>query len=381
MKVQVATSAEERGTPGPPPASRQESGTSPLVTVVVLNYNGKSVLAGCLRAVLSLTYSPLQIILVENGSTDGSLESALADFREADVKRVEIIRNAENLGYCDGFNSARPIVRGKYVMFLNNDAEPFPGSVQHLISRMESNHSVAMTEGKIINTAPECFGMVSSPHVSFSLGFFADGFLPRPGANLYDEVTQIFSPVGVWATCRVDVLNELGWFDSLVFWGIDIRELSWRMWRAGYCVERVPSAVTFHVGRLRTSLSSYPPGMAEKMAFHTKKNQLYFLLKHISLGRIFLYLPLLLAMRVVETIASIATGDRFQFRANLAAGKWILGHLDEIRRQRELAERYARVPEAEVFERLPRIELLRLLTHELEERLFRFRPGYSTTSR
>lgn len=355
--------------PDPTLTSLENPGCSPLVTVVVLNYNGKNVLAGCLRAVLRLTYHPLQIIVVDNGSTDGSLEGALAGLQEGDLQRLEIVHNSRNFGYCDGFNSARPLVRGRYVMFLNNDAEPFPDSVQHLVAAMESDHAVAMTEGKIINTAPECFGMISSPFVSFSLGFFADGFLPRPGNTLYDGVTDIFSPVGVWATCRVDVLNELGWFDSFVFWGIDIRELSWRLWRAGYHIERVPSAVTYHVGRLRTSMGSYPPEMAQLMAFHTKKNQLYFLLKHVSFGRILLYLPPILAMRTVETLASVVTGDRLRVRANFAALRWVLGHLDEIRNQRELAKSVARVPESEIFKRLPRIDLLRLLTQELEERL------------
>lgn len=340
----------------------------PLVSIIILNYNGKNVLRPCLESVLRLAYSQVQIILVDNGSTDGSVPDALKAIGAEHAGKITLIRNERNLGYCDGFNVALPSCRGKYVMFLNNDTVLFTAGLEQLVLALEQHPDVGMVEGKIINSSPDYKDMVSSPLVSFSLGFFADGNLPRPGPTMYDDVREIFSPVGVWAVCRRQALEVTGAFDPVVFWGIDIRELSWRLWRAGFRVLRVPEAAVLHVGKLGTSIDSYPPEMADLVTFHTKKNQLYFLLKHISAWRVLVYIPLIAGARTVESMSALAHGNKRQLRALRKSIRWTLENLDYIARERRKMKSLARVPESYVFSILPKVSIPSLLFGELRLR-------------
>ena len=89
---------------------------NPLVTIVILNWNGRELLQECLNSVLKTEYKPTEIIVVDNGSTDDSVE-----FVRNDYKTVIILENGKNLGYGEGNNRGIAIANGKYVVTLNND--------------------------------------------------------------------------------------------------------------------------------------------------------------------------------------------------------------------------------------------------------------------
>ena len=99
----------------------------PRVTVTILNWNGRRYLAPCLDAVLAQTFQDFEIVLVDNGSTDGSV-----DFVRARYPQVRLVANAHNVGFAAGNNQAMRASQSEFVATLNNDAEAEPETVDEI---------------------------------------------------------------------------------------------------------------------------------------------------------------------------------------------------------------------------------------------------------
>ena len=104
----------------------------PRVSVLILTWNGLDLLRQCLPSVAASSYPNLEVVVVDNGSTDGSTEWVRERFPE-----VRVIRHAENLSFCRGYNRAIPEATGDYLVLLNNDVEVPPGWLEPLVDRME----------------------------------------------------------------------------------------------------------------------------------------------------------------------------------------------------------------------------------------------------
>ena len=92
-----------------------------LVTVVVVNWNRWELLRACLRSLSEQSYRPFEVVLVDNGSTDGSAGKAELEF--GGQLRLQVIRNQENRGFCAANNQGIAAARGQFIALLNNDAE------------------------------------------------------------------------------------------------------------------------------------------------------------------------------------------------------------------------------------------------------------------
>jgi GT2 family glycosyltransferase len=109
----------------------------PLVTIVILNWNGKEHLQECIDSVIKSLYSALEIILADNGSTDGSIE-----FVKSHFPSVIILENKENLGYAEGNNRGIGIAHGKYVVTLNNDVVVEPDWLDKPVEYLENDPQI-----------------------------------------------------------------------------------------------------------------------------------------------------------------------------------------------------------------------------------------------
>ena len=100
----------------------------PVVSVITPTWNRRDLLRECLRSLAAQTFLDREVIVVDNGSSDGSAEMVLAEFPQ-----VVLIRNAENRGFCAAVNQGIRQARGRYVALLNNDAEADPGWLEELV--------------------------------------------------------------------------------------------------------------------------------------------------------------------------------------------------------------------------------------------------------
>src|SRR3989344_3466811 len=117
----------------------------PLVSAVIVNYNGKSLLDVILKSIKKSTFKNYEIIVVDNNSDDGSPE-----FVKKEHKNVKLVQNKKNLGY-SGINSALKYCKGEYILFLNNDMEIDNKCISSLIKTLKSDKDCAMAAPKLVN--------------------------------------------------------------------------------------------------------------------------------------------------------------------------------------------------------------------------------------
>ena len=116
----------------------------PLVSVIVVNWNGKASLDDCLSSLRNQTFLDFELIVVDNGSTDGSVEIVRSHFPDC-----LIIRNTSNYGFARGNNQGIEKAKGKYIALLNNDAEAESHWLEELVKVAEEDHRIGMLASKI----------------------------------------------------------------------------------------------------------------------------------------------------------------------------------------------------------------------------------------
>jgi GT2 family glycosyltransferase len=211
----------------------------PLVSVVLLNWNGQQVVEECLKSLQKQTYSPLEVIVVDNASTDGSAELVKKGFPE-----VKLIVNKTNLGFGGGNNVGIRASRGKYVMMLNNDTRLDPKCIKELKGSLEKDQRYGACASKILleyeDDLIDAAGIVVCPD-GLSIG---RGRLER--GNAYDEEAEVFFASDCACLYRREMLEDIGLYDEDFFAYADETDMGWRAQLAGWRCIYNPKAVVHH---------------------------------------------------------------------------------------------------------------------------------------
>ena len=115
-----------------------------MISVIVVNWNRKELLRACLNSLRQQTGVAFEVILVDNGSADGSPDMAEREFE------ARVIRNCENRGFCAANNQGISLARGEFIALLNNDAEAEPGWLPALLRACTSASDVGMAASKVL---------------------------------------------------------------------------------------------------------------------------------------------------------------------------------------------------------------------------------------
>ena len=154
-----------------------------LISVIVLNYNGRGFLDGCLTSLASQTYSDFEVIVVDNGSRDGS-----PDYIEENYPWVRLAKNDENLGFAGGTNVGIRAAKGEFILTLNNDSRADSRFIEELIKPM-ADPEVGVCAAKMlfpdgrINSAGIC---ISRSGAAWDRGMF------EPDRGQYDFMEEVF---------------------------------------------------------------------------------------------------------------------------------------------------------------------------------------------
>ncbi len=242
----------------------------PLVSIVVVNYNGHEHLAECLEALLADGTVRAERVVVDNASTDGSqalLRHALeagGDFR--------LLASPENLGYAGGVNLARPYLSGRYVAILNSDVVAPAGWLVPIVEFMEAQPAAGIVNPLIVLYADD--GVINAAgqnvHVT-GLGF--NRWLGKPRAQAGTAPHRVSGIHGSVFVIRRDVLEQVGGWDASGFLYHEDVELSWLMHLLGYALYCLPQSVVQH----KYHLTMYP----EKL-YLLERNRLAMLVTHLQ---------------------------------------------------------------------------------------------------
>lgn len=217
-----------------------QSTTSPLVSVIVPNWNGAHHLPTCLGSLRRQTYPYFEVIVVDNGSTDDSRDLLARDFPE-----VRVVALATNRGYAGGVNAGFRVARGEILAVLNNDAEADPAWLAEMVAALHRHPEAGMATPKVLlfdrrdtlHTAGDYCGVDGIPD--------SRGVWQRDEGQ-FDAEELIFGAAGVAPAYRRTMLDDIGLLDEDFGSYCEDVDLAWRAQLAGYRCIYVPRAVVYH---------------------------------------------------------------------------------------------------------------------------------------
>jgi GT2 family glycosyltransferase len=211
------------------------------ISVIVINWNGRQYLQACLDALAAQQGVSFETLVVDNGSTDGSVE-----FLRTQFPAVRVVALAENLGFAGGNNAGAREARGRYLVFLNNDTVVEPGWLAALRRTVDQPPGFALATSRVV--------YMHDPAVIDSAG---DGVLQWGAAFKRFHGTraaeaarsgEVFGVCGAACLVTKTAFDELGGFDEHFFVSHEDVDLSYRARLRGYRCRYVADAVVRHVG-------------------------------------------------------------------------------------------------------------------------------------
>ncbi len=322
------------------PLTMTENG--PLVSIVIPSYNGKALLKNCLRSLRKQTYRPIEILVVDNGSSDGTAELLDQEFPE-----VKIVAQKNNLGFAAGCNRGAHDAKGQWILFLNNDTTHAPDFIGCLVESALQKEEIGIAYSKVLLQSPE--GTIDSIGSQMTaLGFLTHIGLYEEDRGQYDQIKEVFSPKGVSFLVRRSLFERLGGFDEQFFAYFEESDFSWRVWLSGHQVVFVPKSQVIHVST--ATASRLDPAVIH---FHTYKNRIRSLLKNLGTLRAFWVIPIHLL--VCATIAAIhlIRGRWSASGAIVRSVLWNLRHLyGTLRARQNVQQKIREVSDRQIFRSL-----------------------------
>ncbi len=215
------------------------------VAVIVVNWNRRELLRACLDSLAKQRDVSFEVVLVDNGSSDGSVEMARRDFCENGRLRIRFIENRENRGFCAANNQGFAATDAEFIALLNNDAEASENWLTSLRSAFEGRSDVGMAASKIL--VYEDPGRIDKAgHVIFLDGQNRGRGSGEKDCGQYDRVEEVLWPDGCAAMYRRTMLDQVGGFDEDFFAYADDADLGLRGRIAGWKCLYIPAAVVRH---------------------------------------------------------------------------------------------------------------------------------------
>ncbi len=308
---------------------------SPDVSVIIVTWNGRQFLEPCLMSVMAQTGVDFEIVVVDNGSTDGS-----AELVRAICPAARIVRLPTNDGFAAGNNAGAREARGRFLAFLNNDTVVEARWLQALRSGIDADAGYLLATSRIV--------YMHDPAIIDSAGDgvyrWGGAFKMHHGAPASQAETsrEVFGICGAACIIASDLFRELDGFDAAFFASHEDVDLSYRARLLGYRCRYVSDAVVRHHG-------SATLGHASPFAvFHGQRNLEWMYLKNTPASLLFRTLP---GHLLYDAAAGAYFATRGRFGTFVKAKAAALAGIPRVLRQRAAIQR-TRVAETRAIERL-----------------------------
>lgn len=261
-------------------------------SVIIVNWNGERFLERCLAALMAQTVKPHEIIVVDNASSDGSVEI---------VRRfpsVRLMTQDQNTGFARGNNLAieAASAESEWIALLNPDAFAQPHWLEALLEAVESNPGFDVFGSKLVNAADPAVqdGGGDAYHMSGLVWRMGHG-VPVPAS--VENAREVFSPCAAAALYRRSALREIGGFDEDYFCYVEDVDLGFRLRLAGYRCLYVPQSVAHHIGSGTTG------GQHSDFAlYHGHRNLVWTFVRDMPGILFWLLLPLHILLNLVSIL-------------------------------------------------------------------------------
>ena len=236
----------------------------PLVSIIIVNYNGKKYLEKCLDALFKIDYKNYEAIVVDNNSRDESVE-----FIKKNYPLIKLVQLKENFGYAEPNNIGAKNANGNFLIFLNNDTIVSSNFLSELICAADQYSDVAIFQSLLLKPNNDID----------SSGDFIDVYgRAYNSKEKPQKIKEILSARGAAMMIRKKVFSDLKGFDEKFFASFEDVDLGWRAWLYGHRVVLVPKSVVYHTGGQTVKQ------MSPKIQFHGVKNSLILRLTNFELS-------------------------------------------------------------------------------------------------
>lgn len=301
---------------------------TPLVSVIILNFNGENYLKRCLLSVLDTKYPNFEVIFVDNASTDSSLKVVEKNF--GNDKRLRILTSSVNLGFSAGNNFGFSHARGHYIVFLNNDTIADPYWLDALVSTMEKDKTIGLAGSTILSIDGKKLRGAGGLWSDYLLLLYPVGAGKR-GDFEFTPTFEVSFATGCSMIVRKSFINEIGLFDPEIPYNYDDTLLSLKTWLAGKRVVSVSSSRIRHIGGASTKKfwSNQSVTFSLLRAKMCLMFDVYFNLRDLSKA-----LFILLFSIFVESVFSIRAKNLSEILGNIRASTWILKNFRHVWKNR-----------------------------------------------
>lgn len=274
-----------------------------LISVVISNYNKKDCLRECLESVFKQTHKKIEVIVVDNGSEDGSCE--LIHRYDA----VRLIRNRKNELFSKSQNIGIKASSGEYVLCLNNDVVIREDFIEKLISKASfNNEKIGIITGKVLSIdgmkIDSCGQLLSRSRKPIERGYGTQD------AGLYQKCEFVFGACGAASLLKRDMLDEISingeYFDEDFEIFFEDLDLNWRANNFGWKALYIPDAVCFHrrgattISRIQVPMlkNFILPNIPHKLQAYFIRNRYLAIIKNDSIKKILFDLPFIVIYEI-----------------------------------------------------------------------------------
>jgi hypothetical protein len=308
----------------------------PLVSIIILNFNGGDLLSKCLRAVIATDYPFYETIVVDNASTDGSFEIAKKMFRRAG--KIRFIGNNKNVGYCNGNNIGIHYAQGDYIALLNSDVIVTPNWLNEImkeVARLSSGFYVPklllLDNPRILDSAGN---VIHLSGIGFSRG------LCEFDLDQYNKVEETAYAGGACFLVSKKAVEEIGLLDPIYFAFNEDNDWGWRGRMFGMKSYYIPSPVIYHKWG-----ASW--GRATKKKFYfIERNRIITLLKNYSKRSLILLIPILSLTEISVLLYAFASG---WLPEKIAGYSDLIKLREYIKKQRKFLQQHRKVSDEVVI--------------------------------
>ena len=281
------------------------------VFVIIPNLNGEKRLAASIDSILSQSYKEFTLVVVDNGSRDGS-RKIIEQYAKKDT-RIRSIYREKNYGYTGGVNPGFELAMQEHAAYgapFNNDAVADKDWLKHLVTFLDHHPDYGIATCTILHADGKTIDSTADQYTSWGIPF------PRgrdePASSRYDQDTDIFGASGGASMYRVSMLERIGLLDQDFFAYYEDIDISFRAQLAGWKVAFVPSSVVYHEqGQTSAMLTKRKTDGTVATPFTTKqymKNLPFIIVKDLPIGLWHRVLPRFVLAYTIFFLKSLAVG-------------------------------------------------------------------------
>lgn len=253
----------------------------PLVSVIIVNWRKYRLLDRCIEKVFCSTYSPVEIIVIDNESDEGQLPRLRKKY-----KRAIFIPMKKNVGYAEANILGMKLSKGQYIVTLNNDVEVHKNWLLKAVDFLENNPCIGFISSKQLMNS--CRSTIDSVGIGLTKCWEPINIgRGEKDVRQYDYPAEVFGAAGAAAIYRRKMLENTGFFDECYFAYNEEFDLAWRARLFGWKCIFLPQCIVYH------DVSATADEVPNFRFFYGQRNRIYTLIKNLSLSTALVWFPYL----------------------------------------------------------------------------------------